>query len=896
MFKKYKGLGQILFVMSMALIMPNIAHAADIFAVPNSDLSKILFLDVLFPSDLGQSPLAGVMLVFNSLALILGGVLAAYTLIAGTMQTAHDGEMLGKKWSSMWLPIRMSIGTALLIPAAGGFCAAQVLVLWMITQGVGFADKLWSAYTNNMDKTVAYSGTPNGDKVYMLANNILASNFCMIAAQQQSESFDAEDKYKSGSAGSYTFYAVPDESDANKKLYNYGKASTEKGSWWKFWGSAEEESNACGTVSVPNPSTTGGKAMDTSDNASDASDLANLANNMGSVFGGNYSYLDANGKKNLASVFSSVYTAQQNQLIALDNKMKALAQQIYNADDTTKLDVGSNIDSAVRSYQAAINSATASAFNGNSTWDTFKQAMDTQGWLMAGTWYINVSRYQNLISRVATTLPEASGMVNPEKIFNDEKYIGKVNKFFQKMRNVNANSPYVALNLNKQITDPKTEKNAEGEDYSFFQSKIIGQFSPITSILANVLNLMSDKTNDTDPLSVAIAFGNIIDDTAWTVFIGFGVLAIFLKSAALLGAVMPFLVPLWLFAIILSEVIPFTPYLMWMGVIAGWMIICIEAMIGAPLWIVTHLHPDADGVVGKGGAGYGMVLSLMMRPALMVFGLICAMLILPILINLVNVSFGSTFASIASTVGGTSVSQAMGIMAIYTMLILTMVKKSFSLIHIIPDEIMKWLGVNVGSRMSEHSNELGAVARTQALQTVLDQSSRMAGASSSIAREIENSREKNMKGGANGFNNQLGQIGSSGNSDSPVSSVNEATGLDHGEMGDSASNAEELYSQGHDLSASANEREIDNFSKTYPTAEHMKNAPKDKLAEMYTRSAILDAQIQKAAQNPSWYGRGTRDGFRSETGKTSGKNRTFMGNIDEAMRYQGGRTPDNDQS
>lgn len=74
----------------------------------------------------------------------ISGALAAYTLIAGTMQTAHDGEMLGKRWSSMWLPIRVTLGTAAVVPAVG-YCVAQMFAAWMVIQGIGMADQVWQA-------------------------------------------------------------------------------------------------------------------------------------------------------------------------------------------------------------------------------------------------------------------------------------------------------------------------------------------------------------------------------------------------------------------------------------------------------------------------------------------------------------------------------------------------------------------------------------------------------------------------------------------------------------------------------------------------------------------------------------------------------------------------------
>ncbi len=101
----------------------------------------------------------------------LAAFLAAYTLIAGTMSTAHDGEMLGKKWSSMWLPVRTALGTAMILPAAGGFCAAQVMVLWMINQGVGLADTIWNTYASNPSDGAVITTSASYQELDRIAKN-----------------------------------------------------------------------------------------------------------------------------------------------------------------------------------------------------------------------------------------------------------------------------------------------------------------------------------------------------------------------------------------------------------------------------------------------------------------------------------------------------------------------------------------------------------------------------------------------------------------------------------------------------------------------------------------------------------------------------------------------------
>lgn len=52
---------------------------------------------------------------------------------------------------------------------------------------------------------------------------------------------------------------------------------------------------------------------------------------------------------------------------------------------------------------------------------------------------------------------------------------------------------------------------------------------------------------------------------------------------------------------------------------------CRRISLLGPLWMVAHLAPDQDGVVGKMGQGYMLVLSLFLRPVLMVIGFVAAL-------------------------------------------------------------------------------------------------------------------------------------------------------------------------------------------------------------------------------------------------------------------------------
>ncbi len=183
---------------SLALAEGNLS-----FTPPSTDYS-VVFLGNLFgivdgvlsAGGTGSQIMGAMFTVFNSAVLALGGIIIMYTLIVSTMNTAHEGQMLGQKWSSIWIPLRSILGLGLLIPKASGYCLMQIFVMWIVIQGVGAADKVWDAalsYLNrggliiqaqgvNPATALLDSATAN---IATGATNILTGQVCMLALEKQ---------------------------------------------------------------------------------------------------------------------------------------------------------------------------------------------------------------------------------------------------------------------------------------------------------------------------------------------------------------------------------------------------------------------------------------------------------------------------------------------------------------------------------------------------------------------------------------------------------------------------------------------------------------------------------------------------------------------------------------
>lgn len=205
----------------LLLLFPALALADSntlTFAPPASDYS-VIFLGNLFGivdgvlHGTGSQIMGNMFGVLNSAVLALGGIIIMYTLIVSTMNTAHEGQMLGQKWSSIWIPVRSTLGLALLIPKASGYCLMQIFVMWIVLQGVGAADNIWSAalsYLNRggviiqaqVDPTTSLTESAKGG-VSAGALNILAGQVCMYGLQKKIETqrqyyLDLKNDSKSG--------------------------------------------------------------------------------------------------------------------------------------------------------------------------------------------------------------------------------------------------------------------------------------------------------------------------------------------------------------------------------------------------------------------------------------------------------------------------------------------------------------------------------------------------------------------------------------------------------------------------------------------------------------------------------------------------------------------------
>lgn len=666
---------------------------------PVTDLSVTRLLSELFGPLVstdggGKNPLGEIIGQFNAILLVFAGVLLAYTLVAGTMQTAHDGEVLGKKWSSMWLPLRISIGISALVPLSSGYCIAQYIVMWLVLQGVGAADSIWSTFATKVQPMVDLSLTQNYGQANDLASNALRQAMCVTTVNGEIKTAKEKAKADGVEYNGYEYIFIRPEGSAAA-----GKFDTSDLPVPSLDSSTTAQDNlndACGTYKLPSP------------NVSVADDGNQLVQLFGSP-----DKLNAFSKQvNQAHI--KAFSALQ---VAMNDIANGMYIKKYGDGGYTQEQASSKYTQAVNNYNttlsAAISSGTASLSGDNE----IAQNANRDGWAMAGAFYLKYIKLQQAIADEVGRYPLAS----PPNQDLDQNFRVQVGGQLKSVDAMLKKSKFGdELGIENQAASDSTHYSGDKNEFAEYiaktfakeqlrASKYFFDVSENNNVLLSVskagLKLFDTSVHANMVLASLVVVG---DSSIFGIKFGVG---------AGVSALSPFLMALFgaLFAstAVIAFMLPLTPYIIWFGVVMGWVVMVIEAIIAAPLWVLSHLHPDADGIVGRGGQGYSLIFALFLRPSLSVIGLLFSMALINPIGYLFIRSYWSVFSMAHGTPSATTPLLYAISLSIFAMVMMSIINKVFALIHVIPDEIFKWMGGpsgNLGSYAGDLSGKSSQVA------------------------------------------------------------------------------------------------------------------------------------------------------------------------------------------
>lgn len=632
--------------------------------------------------------LGQMMAVFCSAVLFLAMVFVAYTTIRGTVDSAHDGELLGRKMSEIWVPIRTVGGTAFLLPLGSGYCLIQMGVLWCAIHGVGVADAIWSAGIHQISRG-GMVANPIIPDACPLAANILRDEVCAAAMNKQYADSGRTTRIQAVSiprtvtnTGDFTSSSTPALALDSISSLVPGSGSQYNALWKSSyqvidykWRAVDQSGNP--DPAYMNPDVCGGISW-------------------------KESWESSAGNANTKVIKAPIMAAHAAAVTSMIAELKPVADQIVAGQKPAP----GAIDVATEHYISTLKAAAQAAVNNtsDSARADFLKSAEAGGWIFAGTWYNQIVKMNDVMQSTLNGLPSAEpisitdGRETQLALQNYQDAMAVVDEYAK-------NRSAAVKSASYQETDIRPPQSGEGAwEYikKLISAPFMGAINQMTGQIAGSnLNHMSQMKSFGD--SIVVAGWGLLGTMATAAGVagswaGKVVSAGFDAGASLQfvsGVVAVLVLGLLGFGATLSTYAPLIPFITWVASVANWVVLVIEAVLAAPIWAAAHIHPDGDDAVGRGGMGYGMILSLIMRPPLMIFGLVTAMLLSEPLSGLVNTGFMTAVAGVQAD-SMTGLVSFLAYVAIYTIMMTTILHIIFSLIHWLPDHVPKWIGGAIG--------------------------------------------------------------------------------------------------------------------------------------------------------------------------------------------------------
>ena len=645
--------------------------------IPDTDLSGQL-LDNIFgvnweqitsvstiPEGAAKTFIFPILESFNTVVLAATTIMLLFTFFQGTIGTASEGKPLGRRFSSKWVPIRGALGISFLIPIAK-ISILQIILLTCISWSINFANEIWE----------------NG--LEYLADH------CTLTTESVTE---GEEDIQDLAAGILKNLIVQDYYDIKLET-GYGSRYTEDDN------TDISEDQEYEKYYVFSPPAVEGDAIKKED--------------MGKV------------TIRCVDPESDLCTARQNAVDALISDLESISRGIVSINtESSNEDVPSDsyFNQAVINYKEAV---AVVAGNYISTCDTelkdeieeFLNIAKEQGWLSAGFYYWNIAGVQSKIKDEMSNCPTVTSC-NKEVYYAArsydqlEEYIDAGAEAYCKhqidkvegtpgsdialsdIRGITDIFKYIGQEINDKFSD---------DIVGWFVDKVSSSDQDMVTNLADVGHRVLFASETLLGLSGATSIAKSTLKQAMDSGVGFWAKMIpgigetkdGIKGAVI-GALGFFSIVAFALAVALYPLgfslafyLPAVPFLLWMMTVLNWLILVLESIIAASLWAAAHAMPHGEGFVGDHGKqGYFLFLNILIRPSLMLAGLLISIIILTSVGGIIGLGFKIfNTGMLDGRVRG--VPTALSMIFLFGWLTVIFAHKIFGLIMHFPDNAMRW--------------------------------------------------------------------------------------------------------------------------------------------------------------------------------------------------------------
>lgn len=674
---------------------------------------------VSLPLTLGM---AAMFKTYSYAMLVLAGFLVMYHLLAVIAGTAHEGRMGGKVMNQVWAPIRLIMAIGMLVPiGTNGLNSGQYMTVQAAKWGSGLASNVWVNFATafgatssvmNMGKFIIAPPIPEVTPVVEQALNILVCKHVF------------EDVFAP---------SVPSASVAiNDSGWHVMTGGATKVRTWDYKeGSNNEVVAICGKMQMANSayvaSGSGVDFLGTSDWYSMAIPArAVLLNAHETAIN---MMLSGSALNTLATAIAKEADKANTGLVVQDSDVKLFNDAV--ADYRTEVKNG------------LVASIVASGLGGL---DMSADAM-ARGWVSAGVWFNSISRTSGMLMDYISEMPTVEPNFDTSVIGVKDAALRAYGAQKIAYRVVHEDLVPVSSTLGFALSEPKaligSATSAGTSTLDMYLRNLAVQFK---DVLGTTTNSSDDFTggmlgavasfvaplalNTANPLAELSAVGNRLIKMALDAaqqleqcqrtaqaasmalygvgqkeggnssqlsqiksngacsYTGTGQLA---GASLLINASIASIISA---GVTLAFVLPLLPFIRFTFGILTWIMSMFEAVIAIPVVALAHIKMDGEGLAGPMARNaYMLVLQVFLRPVLMIFGLVLALVLFNVMIVILNEFYAGAARSVES--GGNMSSIAMcAYTIIYGLLAYGLANASFKAIDLIPSQCLQWIGAS----------------------------------------------------------------------------------------------------------------------------------------------------------------------------------------------------------
>ena len=216
-------------------------------------------------------------------------------------------------------------------------------------------------------------------------------------------------------------------------------------------------------------------------------------------------------------------------------------------------------------------------------------------------------------------------------------------------------------------------------------------------------------------------------------------------------------------SMIMSVYFPLIPILLFIFSGIGWMISVVEAMVAGPIVAIGMTHPEGHDLMGKAEQSMMLLFSVFIKPPVIIIAYIISIIMMFIAMELVDDSFIHVLVDItqqlvrnpnATPLGNQMVLGGVGL--IYFYVVWKVIEQVFSLIYVVPDKILRWIGgppdpSQVGGMLDQVSKGAGdkaseaAGGASQAAGKISGGNVQMQGSAAKVGAQEEGSASQDKK-------------------------------------------------------------------------------------------------------------------------------------------------------